>query len=147
MCVCDKSNFIMEILPKFLRILSHGYKPVNNHDLNSTEGKTLMFVFQNEGQPMKSYCEKIDLETGSFTYAVDKLEEKGLVMRQSDECDRRIRVLMLTEKGRSVANSLKRQFDDYVNSKLNRLTDHDRKRLVEAMTIIKETSIQLSDMR
>jgi hypothetical protein len=30
-----------------------------------------------EGKPMSYYCERVDLQNGSFTYLADKLEKKG----------------------------------------------------------------------
>jgi MarR family transcriptional regulator, 2-MHQ and catechol-resistance regulon repressor len=40
------------------------------------------------------------LATGSMTAAVDRLEKKGLIVRQFTEKDRRARVLELTDEGR-----------------------------------------------
>lgn len=46
---------------------------------------------------------KVLLATGSMTAAVDRVENKGLVIRTTTKEDRRARVLQLTPEGRRVA--------------------------------------------
>lgn len=47
--------------------------------------------------------EKVLLATGSMTAAVDRVENKGLVIRTTTKADRRARVLQLTAEGQKVA--------------------------------------------
>ncbi len=47
--------------------------------------------------------EKVLLATGSMTAAVDRVENKGLVIRTTTKEDRRARVLQLTDEGRRIA--------------------------------------------
>src|SRR4051794_24497139 len=49
--------------------------------------------------------DKVLLATGSMTAAVDRVENKGLVVRTTTKEDRRARVLQLTPEGRKVAQS------------------------------------------
>jgi MarR family transcriptional regulator, 2-MHQ and catechol-resistance regulon repressor len=50
--------------------------------------------------------EKVLLANASMTAAVDRLEEKRLVLRQSSESDRRSKVVTLTPEGRSFISEL-----------------------------------------
>jgi len=48
---------------------------------------------------------KVPLALGSMTAAVDRLEEKGLILRTPSRKDRRAKVLKLSPKGRSVVEA------------------------------------------
>lgn len=52
---------------------------------------------------------KILLATGSMTAAVDRVEEKGLIIRRAVDSDRRARRLELTPEGKSVIETAYRQ--------------------------------------
>jgi MarR family 2-MHQ and catechol resistance regulon transcriptional repressor len=47
--------------------------------------------------------DKVLLASGSMTAAIDRLEKRGLVVRQSTSRDRRARIVQLTHKGKRVA--------------------------------------------
>lgn len=50
--------------------------------------------------------EKVQLANSSMTAAVDRLVQRGLVARQSDEADRRVRTVDLTPCGRALISKL-----------------------------------------
>jgi MarR family 2-MHQ and catechol resistance regulon transcriptional repressor len=50
-------------------------------------------------QPVNTIGQRVQLTSGSVTTAVDRLEERWLVVRSSDEADRRSRVVSLTPEG------------------------------------------------
>ena len=47
--------------------------------------------------------DKVLLASGSMTAAIDRLEERGLVVRKSTSKDRRARIVELTREGKQVA--------------------------------------------
>ena len=49
---------------------------------------------------MNDLGRKVSLTSGSITTAVDRLQSRGFVERQSDSGDRRARVVHLTDAGR-----------------------------------------------
>lgn len=54
--------------------------------------------------PMKAseLARAVLLTTGAMTAVLDRLEEQGLIRRQADDEDRRVRRITITEKGRSL---------------------------------------------
>jgi MarR family 2-MHQ and catechol resistance regulon transcriptional repressor len=50
--------------------------------------------------------EKVLLANASMTAAVDRLEDRGCVVRQSSENDRRSKIVALTREGRALISSL-----------------------------------------
>jgi MarR family 2-MHQ and catechol resistance regulon transcriptional repressor len=68
--------------------------------------------------------EKVLLASGSMTAAVDRVERKGLVVRNTTPKDRRAKVLQLTDAGRTL---IKSAFAQHVAD------------LAEAMSVLTET--------
>jgi MarR family transcriptional regulator, 2-MHQ and catechol-resistance regulon repressor len=49
---------------------------------------------------------KVLLANASMTSAIDRLDERGLVLRKADEEDRRIRLIHLTPRGRALISAI-----------------------------------------
>jgi DNA-binding MarR family transcriptional regulator len=56
--------------------------------------------------PMRDLAERLSCDKSNVTGLIDGLEERGLVARQPDPRDRRIKQLVLTETGRRLRTSL-----------------------------------------
>ena len=56
--------------------------------------------------PMRRLAEIMYCEASNLTGLVDKLEARGLVERQADPADRRVRLLALTEEGTHVSQQM-----------------------------------------
>ena len=72
---------------------------------------------------------KVLLATGSMTAAVDRVEKKGLVSRTATEGDRRARRLVLTEKGRQLAEALYRAHAEQLKSAMSTLDEAEANEL------------------
>src|SRR5467141_3332358 len=57
-------------------------------------------------QPVNEIGRRIALTSGAITTAVDRLEARGLVMREAHESDRRTRMVRLTARGKEQAGSV-----------------------------------------
>lgn len=100
---------------KLFIVLSRAYRAVNDQvnksiqsfGVNPTEFAVLELLYHKGDQPLQQIGEKILLASGSITYVVDKLEQKGLIVRKACEKDRRVTYASITEKGK---NSLRKCF-------------------------------------
>lgn len=126
----------LKILPRLMKVLTGDFIPQSNYKLKKTESKTLMEMRCEEGKSMSYYCEKVDLENGSFTYLADKLEKKGLIKRVFVEGDRRKKVLMLTDEGHKVTEDTHNQFERHLATKLQVLEEEELDKLLNAIEIL-----------
>jgi MarR family 2-MHQ and catechol resistance regulon transcriptional repressor len=133
-----------KIFPEIWRTLNGDFSPEIKMNLKKAEIKTLMQIKFNEGQPMSFYCSKVDLEHGSFTYLTDKLESKGLTERDSDDGDRRIKILRLTEKGRFISDEIHRQFGAHLSVKLHFLDEDELNQLTEVMDVLERLQLSIA---
>jgi MarR family 2-MHQ and catechol resistance regulon transcriptional repressor len=97
----------VELSLKLFVVLSRVYrkltdlsnKSIAQYKLNPTEFAVLELLFHKGKQPLQLIGEKILIASGSITYVVDKLEQKGLVNRQPCLSDRRVIYAQLTDDG------------------------------------------------
>jgi DNA-binding MarR family transcriptional regulator len=77
-------------------------------ELGITPGdlKALMWLTPDQPQPMRALAERWGSDASTVTWVVDRLEQNGLVQRQPHPTDRRIRTVVLTEKGERTRDEL-----------------------------------------
>jgi MarR family transcriptional regulator, 2-MHQ and catechol-resistance regulon repressor len=100
--------------PKLWVILARAYGALASYvqDRIAAEGLGLsdfmvLEVLLHKGpMSISAIGEKVLLANASMTAAVDRLEEKGLVVRQSSKTDRRSKVVTLTREGRAFISNL-----------------------------------------
>ena len=84
--------------PRMLDIQAeYGLKPPQFFALNALE----------EPAPMSTIANLLRCDRSAVTWITDRLEERGYVERRSDERDRRVKLLALTEEGRRVREELR----------------------------------------
>jgi MarR family transcriptional regulator, organic hydroperoxide resistance regulator len=66
----------------------------------------LCCLWREDGLAISSLSEQLQQVGGTLTGVLNRMEERGLVVRQQDEQDRRIYRIWLTEAGRSLQNTL-----------------------------------------
>ncbi len=77
--------------------------------LNPGALKALISLDPNEPAPMYSLAEHMNCDASMITWLVDRLEERGLVERQSSRSDRRVKLVALTEKGKTFQEQVEAQ--------------------------------------
>ncbi|UOQ44367.1 MarR family transcriptional regulator [Halobacillus salinarum] len=103
----DPSLKLFVVLSKAQRSIADLVKDdIQRYDLNPTEFGVLELLYHQGDQPLQKIGEKILLASGSITYVVDKLEEKGYLERIPCPEDRRITFASITEKGRELLHSI-----------------------------------------
>jgi MarR family 2-MHQ and catechol resistance regulon transcriptional repressor len=73
---------------------------------------------------------RVDLTSGSITTAVDRLEDRGLVVRELDDADRRSRIVRLSPAGRARISSVFAQHEAALEAASSGLTKAERKSLI-----------------
>jgi MarR family 2-MHQ and catechol resistance regulon transcriptional repressor len=79
--------------------------------------------------PVNAIGPKVDLNPGSVSVAVDRLYKKGFVSRVESTCDRRVRTVTLTEKGREMFVPLFRRHTALINRAFHDVSSEEIHRL------------------
>jgi MarR family 2-MHQ and catechol resistance regulon transcriptional repressor len=76
------------------------------YGLNLTEFAVLELLFHKGDQPIQHIGKQVLITSGSITYVVDKLEEKGLLLRKRCDKDGRVFYATMTVQGRELMNEI-----------------------------------------
>jgi DNA-binding MarR family transcriptional regulator len=88
------------LLQEFLAAIKQGYMVVAaEFALSPPQVMALRVLDPERPIPMNELAAGCHLDNSTVTGIVDRLEERGLVARRSDESDRRVKMVTLTEEG------------------------------------------------
>lgn len=91
------------------------------HDLSASIGYVLLNINTKEGTPATKIGPQIGVEARSLTRMLNNLEESGLIKRVSDEKDKRLVRIFLTEKGKEkkeLAKKVVKKFNQAVRDQI-----------------------------
>lgn len=127
----DPSLKLFVVLSKAARAISDRVKEdIQTHGLNPTEFGVLELLYHQGDQPLQKIGDKILLASGSITYVVDKLQQKGLLERKPCPKDRRITYAVISEEGRQLLNDIFPSHWKQIENITGGLTDDEKKQLI-----------------
>lgn len=126
---------------KLYIVLSRAYRSVNEHvnklihtyGLNPTEFAVLELLYHKGDQPLQQIGGKILLASGSITYVVDKLEQKGFLVRVACPNDRRVTYAQITDKGKEFIESIFPDHAAKIHDLMKVLSDEEKEELTESL--------------
>lgn len=126
---------------KLFIVLSRAYKAINEHvnkviqssGLNPTEFAVLELLYHKGDQPMQQIGGKILLASGSITYVVDKLEQKGLLKRIACPNDRRVTYAKITDEGKNFIQEIFPDHAQQIHYLMSSLTDDEKQEAIELL--------------
>ncbi|MFD5466359.1 MarR family winged helix-turn-helix transcriptional regulator [Kitasatospora sp. NPDC127059] len=91
--------------------------------LTLMQGKTLSLL--REPRPMRTLADLLACDASNVTGIVDRLEARGLVRREVDPADRRVKNVLLTEEGEETVRRIRADMMSGLTG-LEQLDDEDR---------------------
>ena len=88
--------------------------------------------FLEQPVPMRNLARAMGCDASNLTGIADRLEERGLAERRLDPCDRRVKLLVLTERGAAVRAAIHRSMSEDIDG-LARLSPAERELLAELL--------------
>lgn len=99
----------------------------------------VLFEIANQPNPSaKEIGAQLGLDAGYLSRILHTLTDGGFVARKPLDADKRRLILSLTRKGQTAFDALERQSRADVGKMLDRLTDQNEKRLIEAMIDVQD---------
>ena len=100
--------------------------------LSFAQAHALRMLEPDEPLPMSALAERLFCDNSNVTGIVDRLEDRGLVERRPGEHDRRVKMLMITERGAQVRAGLAARLDEPPEALAN-LSPEDQRALRDIM--------------
>jgi len=114
-------------------ILGAADRRLAEHDLTHAQWVPLFKLAHGDCATMAELSRTLQLDPGSMTRALDRLEAKGLVHRVRSLSDRRVINLELTDAGRQVAQVVPAVLADVLNAHLVGFSEAEWKQLVHGL--------------
>jgi len=117
-------------------------------ELSFTQIKALCAMdADGEDRSVKALAESMKVSLPAMSRAIDGLFERGLVDRQEDPVDRRMKRLRLTESGRAITSSLNETRLATMQEFLTSLSDEEARALTQALDLILANRGEIADLR
>lgn len=131
---------------KLFIVLSRAYRAVNEkvnkmiqtYGLNPTEFAVLELLYHKGDQPLQQIGGKILLASGSITYVVDKLEEKGYLRRVACPNDRRVTFAQITDHGKQFIEDVFPDHERKIHQLMSELSPEEKE---IAITLLKKLGL------
>ncbi|MER1984565.1 MAG: MarR family transcriptional regulator [Solibacillus sp.] len=136
---------------KLFIVLSRAHKAITEttnqffqkSGVNPTEFAVLELLYHKGRQPLQKIGSKILLASGSITYVVDKLEQRGFLARVSCPSDRRVTYAEITEAGIAFMAEIFPQHEAHLFELLSALSMEEKD---EAITLLKKLGLSIKDL-
>ena len=109
-------------------------------DLTSIQAITLLLIDARNPRPMKSFCTLFHCDASNITGIIDGLESKGLVSRQNDPEDRRIKIICLESAGEKMQQAIIHRLDGMNSPLFAGLTEHEKRQFANLIAKIATTN-------
>ncbi|WP_226038165.1 MarR family winged helix-turn-helix transcriptional regulator [Aquibacillus saliphilus] len=130
----DPSLKLFVVLTKAYRsVVDQVTVDIRKKGLNPTEFGVLELLYHQGEQPLQKIGDKILLASGSITYVVDKLEQKGYVTRKPCEKDRRITYASITDDGKILLNEIFPEHWQQIESITDGLTTEEKRQAIHLL--------------
>ncbi len=100
---------------------------ISRHGLNHFQAHLLGELRSLDGQPIRSLAAHICMKPSNITPLIRSLEQLGYVERRQDAADKRSFLIFLTPKGRSVSESIDRDFSALFSAERERAEELQEK--------------------
>ncbi|MCM3655157.1 MarR family winged helix-turn-helix transcriptional regulator [Metabacillus litoralis] len=104
-----------------------------NNKINITEFSVLEVLYFKGKQTIQQIGKSILISSGSMTYVIDKLEQKGLLNRIDCPNDRRVIHVVLTEDGMNFMEKVMPNHRALIDNMFGDLTDQESETMVKLL--------------
>lgn len=124
-------------------ILEESNRLIEKHNLNPSEFAVLELLYHKGPQPIQKIGQKILLRSGSMTYVVDKLEQRGLLLRLTNEEDKRITFISITSEGNELIQEIFPNHGKCIQELMSVLTNEEQ---VLAIELLKKLGLSIRNL-
>ncbi|WP_264738070.1 MarR family winged helix-turn-helix transcriptional regulator [Cytobacillus firmus] len=110
---------------------------ITNYSLSMTEFAVLEALYHKDMQTIHEIGKRILIASGSMTYVIDKLVEKGYAKRNACPNDRRAIHIGLTDKGNKLLEEIMPKYQEWVNTFFDELNSDEMDHLINLLEKVK----------
>ena len=112
--------------------------------LTSSDVLYLALLYEQDGRTQDEMAEAYTVDRAATTRSQQGLEKKGLVRREVDTIDRRIRRVYLTEKAMQYRTAIRRMADDLADALFEGMSEEEVKAFMEQVEAMGQRARRLN---
>ncbi len=117
----------------FLKVGAHKTKTGSRLGLTNLQLEALEWIAEHDGSSLGSLAEARYYLRPTCTRLADALEKEGLIERRLDPDDRRSVKLLITERGKGVIKTIRREISTILDELLSYMEEKDRLSLLSGL--------------
>src|ERR1700738_4424585 len=129
----------------FQALIPHAAESIRESGLGDSDFAVLEALLHKGPLPVNVIGPKVNLTPGSISVAVDRLVSKGLVSRAESSQDRRVRIVALTPRGKSVITPIFRAHVETMEKVFAGLSRRDLRQLEQQLKRVGKQAESLFD--
>ena len=130
---------IQHLMPTFLSAMIRREKnAISQGIITLPQFLGLSFLRKNPGSPVKAFADTLGLKPSSASGLIDRMVQKGLVLRKHSKTDRRVILLTLKAKGERMVDEIMEQKRQSVAELFAPLTAEERTTYLRLMQKVVE---------
>lgn len=138
---CSNQPFLM--LMQTARVIQEQIRDdMTKFNLSITDFSVLEVLFHKGKQTIQQIGKSILISSGSMTYVIDKLEQKGLLKRNACPDDRRVIHVTLSDTGLELMNVIMPKHKKFVDDTFDSLDINELDTLVLLLKRLKEEVVK-----
>ena len=113
-----------------LALFQHFNATVGREGISVPQFGTLLLIEANPDVTQSAIAEALRFDRSTLVQIIDRLEDRGLVVRHASPTDRRSHALQITEAGSALLSELKKQAVSHENDVASDLTEQERTQFI-----------------
>lgn len=137
----EQNQDFIDKIREFNRFYTNVIGLLDRHFLDTpfslTEGRVLYEISHAELCTARKIRSNIDIDEGYLSRIIDKFIQKGFVKKTPAVEDRRLHIIVLTEKGKKEFSKLNDNSNRQISQLMDKLSEAEREELVQMMDRIR----------
>jgi DNA-binding MarR family transcriptional regulator len=134
----ENARELFQIMTRRFGLLNKNCCTVGGHDISLAQSHLLYEIEQRHNPSMQQVAEVLGTDVTTFSRQVQSLVKMGLVRKSPDPADGRVFVLSLTEQGLSVAGTIDRQMNEYLEEVFSYMSEFEQETVLRSVKIFNE---------
>ena len=137
---CSGVHVWLVLMKAHAALYEHAHKSILGLDLCDSDFFVLELLLHKGPLPVNVIGQKVRLTSGSISVAIDRLAQRGLVGRCSDQEDRRVRIVQLTATGKELIEAAFAKHAKAMEVAAAGLSEGERKHLLRLLRKLGKTA-------
>jgi DNA-binding MarR family transcriptional regulator len=131
----------------FMRRSMHNFITYSKEKgLSMSQIGALLRIFRGGRSSVSDIGDNLGVTSAAASQMLERLVQQGLILREEDPDDRRVRQIVLTNKGRQILQETIATRQVWLENLANTLSDSEREQITAALNILIEKANQLEQI-